>query len=110
MVPVNVPTIQGIPSSLLTIAAWQTLEPSSVIIAEAIRIAGSQSGSVILVTKTSPFLNSESFNTSETILTFPCPILLPIAIPCKIGFFLVLISYSSKKLPSREACTVSGLD
>ena len=56
-VATSVPTIQGIPSSLETIAAWQVLPPLSVTIAPAFFIIGSQSGSVIIVTKTSPSSN-----------------------------------------------------
>jgi len=62
-----------------------------VIIAEAIGKTEVQSGSVILVTKISPLLNSESFEAFFIICTFPVPILLPISIPFKIGFFVVFI-------------------
>ena len=53
-VPLLVPTMQGTPSSRLTIAAWQVLPPLFVTIAPAIFMIGSQSGSVMSVTSTSP--------------------------------------------------------
>jgi len=52
-----VPTTQGIPSSLEIIAAWHVLPPLLVTIADAIFMIGSQSGSVISVTRMSPDLN-----------------------------------------------------
>ena len=80
-----VPTTAGMPSSRETIAAWEVRPPFSVIIAEAIFIIGSQSGSVISVTKISPFWNSSNFLTSVIIRTLPLAILVPTAIPTTIG-------------------------
>ena len=54
MVAVFVPTTAGVPSSLLTIAAWQVIPPSSVTMAATFRIAGTMSGLVIRVTRISP--------------------------------------------------------
>ena len=51
---VPVPTTQGMPSSRDTIAAWQVRPPSSVTTAAARLSTGSQSGSVIRATSTSP--------------------------------------------------------
>ena len=50
----TLPTIAGIPSSLAIIAAWQVRPPRFVTKAEALFITGSQFGSVISATKTSP--------------------------------------------------------
>ena len=47
-------TIAGMPSSRLTMAAWHVRPPRSVTTAAARFITGSQSGSVISVTSTSP--------------------------------------------------------
>ena len=80
-VPLPVPMMHGIPSSLETIAAWQVLPPLSVTIAEAILIIGSQSGSVLSVTSTSPFLKSDISNALSRTFTVPAPILLPTASP-----------------------------
>ena len=57
-VPCSVPTTAGSPSSRLTMAAWQVRPPRLVTIAAAFFIVGSQSGSVLSVTRTSPFRNS----------------------------------------------------
>ena len=48
------PTMQGIRSSRLTIAAWQVMPPESVTMPAARRMVGTQSGEVIGATKTSP--------------------------------------------------------
>ena len=50
----GVATTHGTPSSRLTMAAWQVRPPRLVTIADAIFIVGSQSGSVMSVTSTSP--------------------------------------------------------
>ena len=55
--PRSVPTTAGRPSSRLTMAAWQVRPPRLVTIAAAIFIVGSQSGSVLSVTSTSPSRN-----------------------------------------------------
>ena len=55
-VPCCVPTMAGNPSSRLTIAAWQVRPPRLVTMAAAFFITGSQSGSVLSVTSTSPGL------------------------------------------------------
>ena len=52
--PFSVPTTQGTPSSRLTMAAWQVRPPRLVTIAAAIFMVGSQSGSVMSATSTSP--------------------------------------------------------
>ena len=70
-----VPTIQGIPSSRLTIDAWQVIPPASVTIAFAFFIAGTQSGAVIAVTRISPSLNSSI--SSGLMITWALPAALP---------------------------------
>ena len=50
----SVPTTHGTPSSRLTMAAWQVRPPRLVTMARAIFIVGSQSGSVMSATSTSP--------------------------------------------------------
>jgi hypothetical protein len=59
-VPCSVPTMAGTPSSRLTIAAWQVRPPRLVTMAAAFFMIGSQSGSVLSVTSTSPGWNSIS--------------------------------------------------
>jgi len=56
-VAIFVPTMQGICSSLLIIAAWLVIPPMSVTTAEAIFMSGTKSGVVSLVISTSPLLN-----------------------------------------------------
>ena len=53
---VSVPTTAGTPSSRLTMAAWQVRPPRLVTMAAAFFMVGSQSGSVLSVTSTSPSL------------------------------------------------------
>ena len=53
---VSVPTTAGRPSSRLTMAAWQVRPPRLVTMAAAFFMVGSQSGSVLSVTSTSPSL------------------------------------------------------
>ena len=57
-VALPVPTTQGVPSSLEMIAAWQVIPPSSVTMAAALLMAGTMSGMVICVTRTSPSLTA----------------------------------------------------
>lgn len=66
-----VPTMQGIPSSRLTIDAWQVMPPASVTIALAFFIAGTQSGAVMVVTRISPSLNSSIFDGSRITWALP---------------------------------------
>ena len=73
-VALPVPTIQGMPSSRETMAAWDVRPPLSVIIAPAIFIIGSQSGSVISVTNTSSFLKEEMFLALFKMRAAPAPI------------------------------------
>ena len=58
LVAFRVPTTHGTPSSRDTMAAWQVIPPSSVTIAAARVIAGTMSGVVIVVTRTSPARSS----------------------------------------------------
>ena len=70
-----VPTMQGIPSSRLTIEAWQVIPPASVTMALAFFMAGTQSGAVMVVTRISPSLNSAIFAGSRMTWALPaaCP-------------------------------------
>ena len=81
-----VPTMAGTPSSLAIIAAWQVLPPRLVIIAEANFMTGSQSGSVMSVTSTSPSWTESISDKSLIILVFPVPIFWPMALPSTIVF------------------------
>jgi starvation-inducible outer membrane lipoprotein len=56
-VAVPVPTMAGRPSSRLTMAAWEVRPPWSVTMAEARFMIGTQSGSVIEVTRIEPSTN-----------------------------------------------------
>jgi hypothetical protein len=52
-----VPSTAGMPSSRATMAAWEVRPPRSVTMPAAIFMIGSQSGSVLSVTRISPFSN-----------------------------------------------------
>ncbi len=61
LVAVPQPTTAGMPSSRAMMAAWQVRPPRFVTIAEARFITGSQSGSVMSATSTSPALHARHF-------------------------------------------------
>ncbi len=63
------------------IAAWQVRPPRLVTIAEARFITGSQFGSVMSVTSTSPGITRSIWLASTTTLTGPAPTFWPIARP-----------------------------
>ena len=63
------------------IAAWQVRPPRLVTIAAARFITGSQSGSVMSVTSTSPARTRSISAAERTMRTGPCPIFCPIARP-----------------------------
>jgi len=67
--------------SRATIAAWQVRPPSSVTIAEAFFMIGSQSGSVMRVTSTSPSLKASIWLTSFRLVATPLPIFIPTGRP-----------------------------
>ena len=75
------PTTAGMPSSRAMIAAWQVRPPRLVMIAAASFITGSQFGSVMSVTRTSPCFTRDICDASGMIRTVPLPILWPIARP-----------------------------
>ena len=75
-----VPTTAGVPSSRLTMAAWQVMPPSSVTMALTRRIAGTISGLVIFVTSMSPSLTALVSLMSRTITTRP--LAMPGDAPC----------------------------
>ena len=76
-----VPTTAGMPSSRAMIAAWQVRPPRLVTIAEARFMIGSQSGSVMSATRTSPASKSCICSTDASTFTAPAPIFWPIARP-----------------------------
>ena len=55
-------------------AAWQVRPPRLVTMADARFMIGSQSGSVMSATSTSPGLNEPIWSSEVRILTFPAPI------------------------------------
>jgi len=75
------PTTAGIPSSRLTIAAWQVLPPLFVTIAAAVFITGSQSGVVVSATRISPGLKEGRSEISGITCAFPDAILSPTLLP-----------------------------
>ena len=102
------PTIQGMPNSRETMAAWEVRPPLSVTMALAIFIIGSQSGSVISVTNTSPFLKEFMLFALCKTRTFPAPILDPTAIPETRTLLVFCNLYSFKIFLSSPETTVSG--
>ncbi len=80
-VPLPVPTTAGMPSSRAMIAAWQVRPPRLVTMAEARFMIGSQSGSVMSATSTSPSLNSCIWSIEVITRAAPAPIFWPIARP-----------------------------
>src|SRR3989344_9220495 len=76
IVAVLAPIMQGLLISLEIIAAWHVIPPSSVIIALAFFIKGTNSGRVIDVINTSPSLKSIKSLSLRTILAlaFTCPL------------------------------------
>jgi hypothetical protein len=75
------------PSSRAMMAAWQVRPPRLVTIAAASFITGSQLGSVMSVTSTSPRLTLAIFEASRTIFTGPAPIFWPMARPLRASAF-----------------------
>src|SRR3989338_6683182 len=80
-VALSVLTTQGMPSSREMMAAWQVFPPLLVMMAEAILIIGSQSGSVISVTRTFPSLKEPISWAERMTWTLPCPIFDPTLLP-----------------------------
>ena len=76
-----VPTTAGIPSSRAMIAAWQVRPPRLVTIAEARFMIGSQSGSVMSATRTSPVSKAAIWSIEVRIRTLPAPMRWPMARP-----------------------------
>ncbi|MCY1547141.1 hypothetical protein D9M68_831770 [compost metagenome] len=75
------PTTAGIPSSRAMIAAWQVRPPRLVTMALARFMIGSQSGSVMSETSTSPGWTLSISAMSLITRTLPAPIFWPIARP-----------------------------
>lgn len=76
-----VPTTAGMPSSRAMIAAWQVRPPRFVTIALARFMIGSQSGSVMSATSTSPGWNCAIWSRLRSTRAGPAPIRCPIARP-----------------------------
>jgi hypothetical protein len=75
------PTMAGMPSSRAMMAAWQVRPPRLVTMAAARFITGSQFGSVMSVTSTSPAFTRSISEASLTTPTWPAPIFWPMARP-----------------------------
>jgi hypothetical protein len=75
------PTTAGMPSSRAMIAAWQVRPPRFVTIAPAASSPGSQLGSVMSATRTSPGLHAVHLEIDWTTRTGPVPIFWPMARP-----------------------------
>ena len=73
------------PSSRLMMAAWQVRPPRLVTMAPAVFMIGSQSGSVMSVTSTSPARKSWIWLTLRRMRVTPWPILAPTAWPLASG-------------------------
>ena len=101
------PTTAGIPSSRAMIAAWQVRPPRSVTMALARFMIGSQSGSVMSATSTSPGWNSCMRSIVSSTRTGPAPIRAPIARPSTRTGPREASRYFSTVFPARD-CTVSG--
>ena len=80
-VALPLPTTAGMPSSRETMAAWLVRPPRFVTMAEAVFMIGSQSGSVMSVTRISPAWNSRMCDTLGMTCTLPAAILSPTARP-----------------------------
>ena len=89
------------------IAAWQVRPPRLVTIALARFMIGSQSGSVMSATSTSPAWKSCMRSMSSSTRTRPAPIFAPIARPSTRTVPREARWYFSTVLPARD-CTVSG--
>ncbi len=96
------------PSSRLTIAAWEVRPPRFVTMAAAVFITGSQSGVVVSETRTSPGLNSGRRLTSVTIRAFPTAILSPMLFPAASTVPRSSRWNVSRRSPAFCDCTVSG--
>jgi len=75
------PTTAGIPSSRAMMAAWQVRPPRLVTMALAIFMTGSQSGSVMSVTSTSPVWSSFMWLEERITRARPAAILWPTLFP-----------------------------
>ncbi len=96
------------PSSLAIMAAWQVRPPRLVTIADALFMTGSQSGSVISATRTSPSSTKYISATFSITLAKPEPIFCPILLPV-INTFDVCLSAKRVVMFLDLLWTVSGL-
>ena len=104
------PTIAGIPSSRAIIAAWQVRPPRLVTKALARFMTGSQLGSVMSATNTSPTCTKCMSAGSNTIRTGPTPTFCVTARPTTKGVALCLFSLKVSVTLFNDSCdlTVSG--
>jgi hypothetical protein len=107
-VALPVPTMAGNPSSRLTIAACDVRPPWSVTIAAARFMIGSQSGSVISVTRISPSSNVPRSVGSFSLRTLPAAMALPMLTPVSRRRPLRLSVYVLSAAAAWRDCTVSG--
>ncbi len=89
-------------------AAWQVRPPRLVTMAEAIFITGSQFGSVMSVTSTSPFFTLDICAAPLTTRTAPVPILWPMARPLTSTRPFAFSRKRSSTSPPARDFTVSG--
>ena len=103
-----VPTIAGRPSSRLTMAAWEVRPPWSVTMAAARFMIGTQSGSVIPVTRTASSTKRSISDASRRTHAAPIATASPIARPLSRRLPLRVSRYVWKAAAWRRASTVSG--
>ena len=103
-----VPTTAGMPSSRAMIAAWHVRPPRSVTIAEARFMMGSQSGSVMSATSTSPGAKSAIWSIERSTRTRPAPMRCPIARPSTRTALRSASTYRLRTFADRRDTTVSG--
>ncbi|MNY33803.1 hypothetical protein D3C86_1680990 [compost metagenome] len=102
------PTTAGTPSSRAMMAAWQVRPPRLVTMAEARFITGSQFGSVMSATSTSPGCTRSISDGSLITRTGPVPIFWPIARPLVSTGAVPLSLKRCSALPADWLFTVSG--
>ena len=104
------PTMAGMPNSRAIIAAWQVRPPRLVTKAEARFITGSQFGSVMSATNTSPGCTKCISAGSSTIRTGPVPTFCVTARPTTSGIWLCFCNLNVSVMLEADSCdlTVSG--
>ncbi len=101
------PTTAGMPSSRAMMAAWQVRPPRLVTIAAERFITGSQSGSVMSATSTSPGCTRAISATERITRAGPAPMRAPMARPVAITSERAF-RLKRRSAPAARLCTVSG--